>query len=77
MIRTICKIDDEEEVKKLLNNLAPCLKNKVRPFLFMVGEKEKIRSEMTMPISQMMIESKATPSLSPRTLEVSLSGDTM
>lgn len=30
MLRIICKIDDEEEIKRLLNNLAPYLRNKVR-----------------------------------------------
>ena len=42
MIRTICKIDNEEEIEKLMNNLAPYLRNKVRPFLFMMGEKENL-----------------------------------
>ena len=38
MLRTICKTDDEGEIKRLLNNLTPYLRNKLRPFLFMVGE---------------------------------------
>lgn len=77
MIRTICKTDEEEEVKRLLNNMAPYLRNKVRPFLFMVGEKEKIRSEIVTAINRMMIKSKVTPSLATITLEVSVSGDTL
>lgn len=63
MIRKIFKTNDEEEIKRLLKNLAPYLRNKVRPFLFMVGEKEKIRSETMGAISQMLIESKANPKL--------------
>ena len=77
MKRTICKTDDEEEVKRLLNNLEPYLRNKVRPILFRVGEKDYIRSETIATISQMMTKSKATSSLAPRTSEVSVSGDTM
>ena len=32
MLITICKTNDEEDIKRLLNNLAPYLRNKVRPF---------------------------------------------
>ena len=77
MIRTICKTSDEKEVKILLNNLAPYLRNKVRPFLFRVGWKDKTRNETMETISQMMIESKAKPSPTPWNLEVLVSGDTM
>ena len=77
MLRTICKNDDEEEIKRLLNNLAPYLRNKVRPFLFMVGEKEKFRNETIVAISQMLIESKVASSPTTRTLGVSISGDAM
>lgn len=77
MIRIIYKIDDEEEVKRFLNNLAPYLINKVRPFLFMVSEKDKIRSETAAAISQMLTKSKAASSPTPRTLEVLVSGDIM
>lgn len=76
-LRTICKTGDEEEIKRLLNNLAPYLRNKVRPFLFMVGEKDKLRSETVAAISQMLTESKETSPPTPRTSEVSVSGDTM
>lgn len=77
MIRKICKTDDEEEFKRLLNNLALYLRNKVRPFLFMVGEKDKLRSETMVAISQIMVESKATSSPTPRTSEVLVSGHMM
>ena len=77
MIRTIFKANNEEQVKRFLNNLAPYLINKVIPFIFMVGEKDKIRSETTVAISQMMAESKAAPSPSPITSKVIVSGDTM
>ena len=43
----------------------------------MVGEKDKLRSETTASIIHMLIETKATSSPAPRTLEVSMSGDTM
>lgn len=75
MLRTICKTDDEDEIKRLLNNLKPYLKNKLRPFLFMIGEKDKLRSETTIAISQ--IFSKTSSPLAPRTLEVSVSVDIM
>ena len=32
MLRTIYKIDDEDKIKRLLNNLAPYFRNKLRPF---------------------------------------------
>ena len=43
----------------------------------MVGEKDKLRSEIVTAISQMFIESKATSPPTPRTLEMLLSSDTM
>ena len=49
----------------------------MRPFLFMIGEKDKLRSETTTAISQMMIESKETSPLALRTSKVLVSGDTM
>lgn len=77
MLRTICKTDDKEEIKRLINNLEPYLRNKERPFLFMVGEKDKIRSEIVVAISQLMKESKAASSLAPKTSKVLVSGDRM
>ena len=77
MIRTICKIDNEEEIKRLLNNVALYLRNKLRPFLFMVGEKDKLRSETMDTISQMLINSKVASPPAPRSSKVSVSGDNM
>ena len=34
MLRTICKANEKEEIKKLLNNLASYLINNVRPFFY-------------------------------------------
>ena len=73
MLRTICKTDDEEEIKIFLNNVASYLRNKLRPFLFMVGEKDKLRSETAAAISQMLTKSPPAP----KTLKVTMSGDTM
>ena len=77
MLRTMCKIDDEDEIKKLIKKLAPYLQSKMRPFLFMGEEESVIRSETTTTINQMMSESKADPITAEKTLEVSVSGDTM
>lgn len=75
MIRNICKTDDEDEIKRLLNNLAPYLRNKFRPILFMIGEKDKLRSETVVVINQMLIEIASPPA--PRTSDVSVSGGIM
>ena len=77
MIRTILQTDNEKEIERLMNNLAPYLRNKVRPFLFMVGEKEKLRNETKTTIRVMLTESKASSSSIPRALEVFVSDDTM
>ena len=57
--------------------MAPYLRNKVRPFLFMVGEKHKIRNEIATTINEMMKKSKVKPSPTPKTSKVPVSGDTM
>ena len=51
------------------------MRNKLRPFLFMIGEKNKLRSEVSIEISQMLIETTSPPD--PKTLKVSVSGDTI
>ena len=51
------------------------MRNKLRPFLFMIGERDKLRSETVVEISH-MLPKKASPQ-APNTLEVSVSGDTM
>ena len=77
MLRTIYKTDDEDEIKRLLNNLTPYLRNKLRLFLFMAGEKDNLRKETTIAISRMFSESKVASPPSPRTSKVLVSGDTM
>lgn len=52
MIKNLCKTEDEEEIKNLMSSLAPYLKNKMRPILFMGGDKDTIRSETIVAISK-------------------------
>ena len=77
MIRTMCKTEDEEQVKKLMGKLAPYLRNKIRPILFMGSDTDVIRSETIATINKMMIEVEINPITIEKNLEVSISGDTM
>lgn len=76
MIRTMCKTKDEE-IKKLMGKLEPYQPNKMRPILFMGGDKYTIRSETDATINKMMIEVEVAPTTIEKTSEVSISGDTM
>ena len=60
-----------------MGKLAPYLRKKMRPILFMGGDKTIIRSETISSINKMMIEVEATHTIADKTLEVSISGDTM
>jgi hypothetical protein len=61
MIKTLCKTEDEEEIKNLMSSLAPYLRNKMRPILFMGGDKDTIRGETITTINKMMRKLKKTP----------------
>ena len=61
----------------MTKKLAPYLRSKMGPFLFMGGEKNVIRSETIVAINQMMSELKAKPTTMKKTLEVLVSNDTM
>ena len=60
-----------------LNKLTPYVRNKLRPFLFMVGEKDKLIKKTIVAIGKILLESHATSPPAPRTSEVSVSGETM
>lgn len=62
MLRTMCKIDDEDEIKKLMKKLAPYLRSKMRPFLFIGGENNFITRKNKVAINKMMRELKVESS---------------
>ena len=71
------KTKDEKEIKKLMSKLASYLQNKLRPFLVMGADKNTIRSETIAAINKMLMEVETTPITANKTLEVSISSDTM
>lgn len=77
MLKASFNTKDEEELKNLMNNLAPYLRNKTRPILFMARNKDTIKEETQVAINKMLSELKTTPKSTEKTSEVSVSGDTM
>lgn len=77
MLNISYNTEDEEELKKLLNSLAPYLKNKMRPILFITREKDTIRTETHSTIDKLLSELKTTPKSTKKTSEVFVNGDTM